>query len=594
MKSRIIWILASSLLTLSLVLASCGGEEEEPTEEPTVQPTEKPTEEPVTEEPVTPGGGNWWDAWGEPEYGGTLTFQSSRDVSNWDHYFRPNNFALYLETMGIYDFTLDRDIWDFKGAYIPDEYITGLLAESWECTDFQTVTLNIRKGINWQNKPPMNGRELTADDIAHHYHRFLGIGGGYEEGSPYYSGAVYFKGLESATVIDKYTLVFKWAQPSRMAVSALIDPAFQNPIEAPEAVELYGDLQDWENAVGTGPWMLDDYVSASSITYSKNPNYWRYDERYPQNKLPYADHIKILIIPDAATARSALRTGKIDQLRGVNWEQALNISEQNPELILTRIPAGGGALAFRNDNEPFTDIRVRKALQMSIDRETIAKTYYGGTASDKPMGLSSVKGWYIPYDEWSDDLQEEYSYNPERAKELLTEAGYPNGFKTNLVCSSSGSLDLYEIIQSYLEDIGVEMEINVMEPTVYMSYTRAGKNDQMAIAVWHGASGPLFVDIGRALSTNPTNVSHNDDPVYDDMIRQYDAMIDPEEAREWHIKCDMYAIEHHWALHIVPTASFIISQPWLKGYAGDVMNWNHGAYYSRFWIDHELKESMLH
>ncbi len=592
MKSKIVWLVVSSILTLSLVLASCGGEEEEPTEEPTVQPTEEPTEVP-TEEPVTPGGGNWFDVWGEPEYGGTLTFQSTRDVRNWDTYFGPNTLALYLDRIGTYDFALDREIWNFKGQHHPDEYITGLLAESWECDDYQTVTFHIRKGVNWQNKPPMNGRELTADDIAHHYHRMLGLGGGYEEGSPYYIGAAYLKGLESATAIDKYTIVFKWVQPSRMAVSTLIDPAFHTPIEAPEAVKLYGDLQDWTHAVGTGPWMLIDYVPASSITYSKNPDYWRYDERYPQNKLPYADYVKILIIPDASTQRAALRTGKIDMLRGVDWEQSLNLAEQSPELILHEQPASGAALAFRNDNEPFTDIRVRKALQMSIDRETIAKTYYGGTAGDKPMGLSSVKGWHIPFEEWPEELQEEYSYNPERAKELLAEAGYPNGFKTNLVCSSSGALDLYQIIQSYLEDIGVEMEIRVMEPTVYNSFTRGGQHDQMAIAVWHGVPGPLFAGIGRAFSTNPTNVSHNNDPVYDDMITQYDATIDTEEARKLHIKADMYAVEHHWALHIVPTVSYHIAQPWLKGYAGEGMAWSHGAFYARFWIDHELKESIM-
>ena len=83
-------------------------------------------------------------------------------------------------------------------------------------------------------------------------------------------------------------------------------------LENPDAVQKWGDVSDWHHAIGTGPFILKDFVPGNSATLIKNPNYWGYDERYPQNKLPYVDTVKFLIIPDDATALAAMRAGKID------------------------------------------------------------------------------------------------------------------------------------------------------------------------------------------------------------------------------------------------------------------------------------------
>jgi len=90
-------------------------------------------------------------------------------------------------------------------------------------------------------------------------------------------------------------------------------------LENPEAVKMWGDVNDWHHAIGTGPFILKDFVSGSAATLVSNPNYWGYDERYPQNKLPYIDTLKVLIIPDQATALAALRTGKVDV---IGWDFA--------------------------------------------------------------------------------------------------------------------------------------------------------------------------------------------------------------------------------------------------------------------------------
>ena len=157
-------------------------------------------------------------------------------------------------------------------------------------------------------------------------------------------------------------------------------------IECPDAVKQWGNLNDWHHAIGTGPFILTDFVSGSSATLVKNPNYWGYDERYPQNQLPYVDKLKFLIIPDTATALAAMRTGKIDVMDAIQYQQAQPMQKTNPEIVQIPIPAPTGiTVDLRNDVRPFNDIRVREALQMAIDLPTIAKTFYGGTADPIPL-----------------------------------------------------------------------------------------------------------------------------------------------------------------------------------------------------------------
>ena len=141
----------------------------------------------------------------------------------------------------------------------------------------------------------------------------------------------------------------------------------------------------------------------------------------------------------------------------------------------------------RNDVKPFNDIRVRKAMQMAIDLPTIAKTLYGAAADPSPSSFSSNamrtwgKGWGFPYEEWPQDLKNEYAYNPALAKKLLVEAGYPNGFKTNIVADIAADLELLKVVKSYFAAVGIDMEIRTMESAAWIAFTQVEKkHDQMA------------------------------------------------------------------------------------------------------------------
>jgi len=143
---------------------------------------------------------------------------------------------------------------------------------------------------------------------------------------------------------------------------------------------------------------LQDFVSSGSATLVKNPNYWGYDERYPKNQLPYIDTLKVIIIPDDATALAGLRSGKIDFMDQMSFQQSNSIQKTNPEILQLPILPSKLSRSTAKWCSPFKDIRVRQAMQMAIDLPTIAKTYYAGTVSSAPSTLTSayMTGWGFP------------------------------------------------------------------------------------------------------------------------------------------------------------------------------------------------------
>jgi peptide/nickel transport system substrate-binding protein len=484
--------------------------------------------------------------------------------------------------------TLDRNIWSFNSNFIPDEYLKGNLAESWEIPDTQTIIVHIRKGVHFQDKPPANGRELTAYDYQTHYERT-------KRESQMFAGML--ADWESITASDDHTLVFKFSRPSGQWLQAIADRGPFNCCEAPEWAALSeADRNDWRNTVGTGPWILTDFVQGSSYTYSKNPNYWGHDERHPQNQVPYADKLVSLCIPDSSTRIAALRTGKLDYL-GVhqsylNWQQAGSLAKTNPEIMQTTQPDGAAGMWFKLDKEPFTDINVRKAMNMAIDRATIAKTHYGGYAAGIPCGLISAayKGYAFDYADWPQALKDEYTYNPTKAKQILADAGYPNGFKTNVVAATRDDMELLQIMKAEFKDIGIDMTINVLDVPTYEAMTRAGKHDQMC-----SASGGFTWNITRSIeqfySKGPdagqTNVN---DPTYDELRDKFYAATDPAEAPQWVREADKRVIEQHWLVTVGEHYIFVVWQPYLKGYSGEYLFLTEHLTLARMWIDQALKK----
>ena len=277
-----------------------------------------------------------------PRYGGTLTYATNMvETGGSDALVNGGSGHLLpmsvVEKPAIRNWALDRNEWGVTviSANTPFWSLTGALVESWETPDDTTIVLNIRKGVQWHDKPPMNGRELTADDIVFNYHRYLGLGSGFtESANPGDLGKV---GIESVTASDNYTVVVKLERPHLFALYWVLQ-WYTFYVYPPEVIEQYGDANNWRNLVGTGPFMLTDYVEGSSVTFTKNPNYWGFDEKYPENRLPYVDEKTALIMREGATRLAALRSGKIDYVGFVtntqinNIDQVESLARTNPEI----------------------------------------------------------------------------------------------------------------------------------------------------------------------------------------------------------------------------------------------------------------------
>ena len=545
-----------------------------------------------------------------PEYGGTITYARKDMPVTADTYFGGMQvwFAQgVVEKLAQADWATPRDVFSFNAPFVPAAFMKGLLAESWTIVDDTTYVVKIREGVNWHDKAPMNGRELTAKDIEYNFHRWLGLGSGYTEVSPYmgYNAAFINLPWESVTATDDRTVEFKLKTgPNPDAMIAILDGhgLFMHP---PEAIEQYGDVQDWKNMVGTGPFEITDWVEASYLTLTKNPNYRGYDEKYPENRLPYIDELTGVLIPEGATRVAALRAGRVDYVGAIgateikDMDLALSLMKTNPEINLWEQHARsetGIALNFRLP--PTDDVDVRRALQMALDLETLVNIYYSGYGELEPQPVISknVLGYSVPFEEWPEELKGYYTYDPEGAEALLDAAGYKRGadgirFTTKIwVEAGEHQVGWYEALIPYFSEIGVEVEMVMSLATEWRALRDDGSYEHMLPGMgghdYH--AGPIL----RYLLHSDTGVT--DDPVSDANVEAFEAATTVEERQRLSKEAAMYAAEQHWFIWGAKIPRFSATKPWVIGYSGeyDLGTMQRHEIMARLWIDSELKAQM--
>jgi len=608
MIKKVGWLLFSLLLVSAMLLTSCG-KAEPATSTPTTTPattTTTTSTTPATTTTTTPGVEMVKDSLGrmieKPQYGGTYIYCVATDIQGFDNTY---TYPYLTTTLNITNEPLMAGDWS-KGPAGTKEVswqILGVtflkfsqmrLAESWDRPDDQTLIFHIRKGIHFQNKPPVAGRELDAYDVEYSLKRCFETAGSYLNFT--YTGA---DAPTSIKATDKWTVEVKCNTgkqgPLFIVCAGYID------VFPRDGVPAGGNFKDWKSSSGTGAFMITDYVPNSSSTYVKNTTYWMTDPLIPGNKLPYVDKIVRLIIVDESTRISALKTGKIDNYAGVTWDNAEALKKTNPELKWgSYLPSYSWSIHMAlGKGFAWDNIKVRYALSMALDRKKIKDVFYGGNAVDFTfpiMPYPELGAMFTPLSELPQNVQDLYKYDVTKAKQLMTEAGQPSGFAAEIIVTSASQQqqDLLSLIKSMWADINVDLTIKPLENAVWTAQTntRTFKN----MTYWYdGNSAPYKMNNWRPL--NPQNAGNIDAPKLVEAYNQLNTMYPFNEAGAMQLIKEQtpYILEQCWIITPPLPLVYWFTQPWLKNYNGEVtLGYYQSENTTAFrWIDQKLKKKIV-
>jgi peptide/nickel transport system substrate-binding protein len=452
------------------------------------------------------------------------------------------------------------------------------LAESWTQPNDTTYVFKLKKGVRWHPKPPVNGRELTADDVKYAYERFLTV-----KGNP---NRPTLESIDKIDVLDKYTVKFTLKEPNGWFLDMLASTSTW--IVARECVEKFGDLKKVDSVVGTGPWMLERWEPNVRITYVRNPHYF-------VPGLPYADGVEMLIDKDPSSRLAAFLSGKIDF--GPEYQQV--VRRIDLDLVKQRKPGlqtaeytwfVGGAQGLKIEKPPFNDIRVRRALARATNLPELyaANAFSQGHWTPNPVVPAAFAEWSIPIDQLGPEGRKNYQHSIPEAKRLLAEAGYPSGVKVTAEAPGTGyGPDFLDAVQINLKNwkaAGIEVDLKLKEYGAFISTTIYGKFDQMYIGLRGAWAEPEPYFYRIYVPEQPNNVMPVNDPKLTEMIKLQRRTLDAATRKQIIYDIQRYAAENGY--FGVDGSVNVVSawEPYIKNYMPN-NGFDFGGRLMAAWID---------
>jgi peptide/nickel transport system substrate-binding protein len=504
-----------------------------------------------------------------PKKGGALARASA-----WDP---PVIDPRLTQSVGLYQFAglvynrLVRYAFSDESGNPVDLTLKGDLAESWQGSpDFRVWTFKIRKGVKWQNLPPLNGRELTAADIKWCYEAYA------KEGVQSFT----FQEIEGMETPDKSTLRVHLKTPNTLFPQNMAEPVAV--IFPREVLEEDGDLK--KRMIGTGPFILKEHTRKVRLVLQRNPDY--YDAGRP-----YVDQYTILSTPDAATRLAAFRTGQSDILWVASPSEVETVRKTNPAAVVqayhnTLAPFG---LALAQDRAPFNDVRVRRAISMAIDRQRQVDTVFEG---------HGIPGWGVPWIYVQDtkptakDLGPYWQHKPAEAKKLLAEAGHPNGFQTTLFYyeyfpQMTSQVQLVQ--QDLRKHLNIDVKITKLDYTTYYGRYVEGKWDGLSWGFQSGHAIGLDERTYHYLHSKSTkNFFRVNDPTMDELVTKLRQT--PDAAGQRAITKRIVDREYDQVLRMwMPYDNgFVVTQPRVRNMASRALRRTDGygsPTIARVWLD---------
>lgn len=448
---KLIFITLITVLLTSLFLAGCG---KDTTTTSAIQTTKPTSTTPAatlttTTAPTTP-------AAGQPQYGGTFI---------WVHNGGITQIGAIVDNLGI---AAQRNTYPmFEGLLMTDEQdnIQPWLVTSWDVSpDGKTIVFHLEENVKFQD-----GTDFDAAAVQYNLEAVLAANIG---------GTAFLKNVSSYEVLDKYTLRINLKEVDstfllRLAQGVIGLMASPTALQKPTTPETIAQV----HSVGTGPFLFDSWQRDTYVRYKK----W---DGYRKPGLPYLDAIEIRNTADLTVSLMSLRAGEVHAVENVDpvdakqlGAEGFTIYQPNLYFLHSIIPSGN------NPDSPFAKKEVRLALEYAINKRVIAQGV--GMGYYEPLNqLATAKDpWFNP------DLPFR-EFDPAKARELLAQAGYPNGFDTKLVTDVMARRDTLTAIQTYLNDVGIRTELEILDFGAAFGLPRQG---------WEGIYFPGFPNVGTLL-----------------------------------------------------------------------------------------------
>ena len=438
--------------------------------------------------------------------------------------------------------------------------------------DGRQYTITLRQGVRWEPRPPVNGRELVAADVKYSLER-----------AAKKSGYASLLGqLEAVETPDKYTVRVHLGDAFAPFLHNLAEP--WNGILPPEVEEKMGDFKAAESLIGCGPFVLERYEPGVKAVFARNPNYY-------QKGLPHLDKVEWLFVKDRSSQLSLFRAGQVDipfYDSRIPRSDVASFKKSNPAYPIVYWDwLANRTLAMRTDKPPFSDVRVRRALSMAVDRKKWVAQYLEGQGyEDHGPVPAPMREWKLPAKDLGDGGKY-LEHNPAAAKKLLAEAGFPSGLKvkcTHWPGYGPEYVEDLELLAFNLKQIGVELQIVNEEYGNYIRGSFLGKYDETS---WGPSS--IFTEVDGYLynfykTGQPNNRSHVSDTQLDVMLdaqRLYTAKSSRKKVID---EIQRYAAERVYYIYTPYPKNVASWTPRVKNY-GPKNSFDRGAQFEVVWLD---------
>ena len=457
---------------------------------------------------------------GPAQDGGTLTIQEPSDAPTLDGMKSPSAYTHLAISGMVYSKLLEFEVG--RDTAFGSMGLRGDLAEKWEhSADGLTWTFTLRKGVKWQSIAPVNGRAFTSADVACTVNRIQTLPGVQKN---------LMDVVSKVDTPDDTTVVFTLNTP----YGAFDETMASFYMEILPCEGTRGEFDLAQTAIGTGPFILQKWERKVQRTYVRNPTYFVAGK-------PHLDQVNVLIMADPAAMMAAFRTGQLDVFAPSDQNYAALLTTNPDTVVREQLGLTVNQIMFNAAKKPFDDYRVRKAIAMAWDREGMGQTFYASSifALSGPFP-STLFGGMTP-----DEAKAAIPYDPEAAKKLLAEAGYPNGFSVEMLTTDAYGppfVNQAQWVQQDLSKIGVTVELKILDYATY--YTTYQKQDY-AIG-WGLGTGFLTTDEwlqSLYTSNGPRNWFGTKDATLDGMIKAQQSELDKGKREDQLHKINDYILD---------------------------------------------------